>query len=164
MGFSELSTILWRERQLLELLLFKLEEEQLLLTAGRTRWLTHAAREVETVLDDIRAAELVRSGEVEALAPELGLATGPPLSDLIDASPSPWNQIMSEHREAFLALSQEILTLAETNRELITRGQRAVQEALGWLSGPGGAEGTYSRTGETENRRGEGARLFDKVV
>jgi len=50
MGLSEVSSILWRERQLLELLLFKLEEEQLLLAAGRTRWLPHATREVDRVL------------------------------------------------------------------------------------------------------------------
>src|SRR5438045_4734995 len=39
MGLAELSSILWRERDMLELLLFKLEEEQLVLAAGRTRWL-----------------------------------------------------------------------------------------------------------------------------
>ena len=50
MGANELSALLWRERELLELLTFKLEEEQLLLTAGRTRWIEHATREVEQVL------------------------------------------------------------------------------------------------------------------
>ena len=54
MGLNELSGVLWRERQLLELLLFKLEEEQLILTSGRTQWLGHATREVESVLDQIR--------------------------------------------------------------------------------------------------------------
>ena len=37
MALSDVSNILWRERQLLELLVFKLEEEQLVLAAGRTR-------------------------------------------------------------------------------------------------------------------------------
>ena len=55
---ERLSEVLWRERHLLELLLFKLEEEQLVLTSGRTRWLGHATREVETVLEEIRTAEL----------------------------------------------------------------------------------------------------------
>ena len=50
MSLTEVSSILWRERELLELLLFKLEEEQLLLAAGRSRWLGHATREVEMVL------------------------------------------------------------------------------------------------------------------
>src|SRR4051812_39244560 len=44
MALTEVSNVLWRERELLEMLLFKLEEEQLLLTAGRTRWLPHATR------------------------------------------------------------------------------------------------------------------------
>ena len=51
MSVNELSAVLWRERELLELLTFKLEEEQLLLAAGRSRWVSHASREVEQVLD-----------------------------------------------------------------------------------------------------------------
>jgi len=46
MAASELSAQLWKERELLELLLFKLEEEQLLLIAGKSRWISHATREV----------------------------------------------------------------------------------------------------------------------
>ena len=34
MAIHELSALLWRERELLDVLTFKLEEEQLLLTAG----------------------------------------------------------------------------------------------------------------------------------
>ncbi len=44
MAASELSAQLWKERELLELLLFKLEEEQLLLIAGKSRWISHARR------------------------------------------------------------------------------------------------------------------------
>ena len=43
MSLSEVSNILWRERQLLELLVFKLEEEQFVLASGRTRWLARDA-------------------------------------------------------------------------------------------------------------------------
>ena len=35
----DVSNILWRERNLLELLAFKLDSERLLARAGRTRWL-----------------------------------------------------------------------------------------------------------------------------
>ena len=76
MGLNELSGVLWRERQLLELLLFKLEEEQLILTSGRTQWLGHATREVESVLDQIRTAELGRAMEAEEAARQLGLEPG----------------------------------------------------------------------------------------
>ena len=37
MSANDLSNLLWRERELLELLVFKLEEEQLLLTAGKAK-------------------------------------------------------------------------------------------------------------------------------
>jgi hypothetical protein len=65
MALSDVSNILWRERQLLELLVFKLEEEQLVLAAGRSRWLSHATREVETILGEIKKVELDRAVEVE---------------------------------------------------------------------------------------------------
>ena len=58
---EKLSQILWRERELLETLLFKLEEEQMVLAGGRTRWLARAAREVENVLDTIRETEILRA-------------------------------------------------------------------------------------------------------
>ena len=45
MGVHELSALLWRERELLEVLQFKLEVEQLLLTTGNTRWLNRASAE-----------------------------------------------------------------------------------------------------------------------
>ena len=59
--------------------MFKLEEEQLVLAAGRTRWLSHATREVETVLEEIKKVELDRAIEVEGAAKELGLSSAPSL-------------------------------------------------------------------------------------
>ena len=76
MGLAEVSSTLWRQRELLELLLFKLEEEQVLLTSGRTRWLARATREVEVVLEEIRRAELLRAVQVDEVAVELGLEPG----------------------------------------------------------------------------------------
>ena len=86
MGLREVSAILWRERHLLELLLFKLDEEQLVLAAGRTRWLPRATREVEMVLEEIRQTELERAVEVSRVALELGLPAGAGLRQLADAA------------------------------------------------------------------------------
>ena len=77
MSLSEVSNILWRERQLLELLVFKLEEEQLVLASGRTRWLAHATREVETILGEIKRVELERAMTVAGAIGELGLSDAP---------------------------------------------------------------------------------------
>jgi acyl-CoA synthetase (AMP-forming)/AMP-acid ligase II len=73
---EKLSQVLWRERELLETLQYRLEVEQLVMAAGRTRWLAHATREVETVLlqmEGIRQAKVYGEqagarGEVVAAA------------------------------------------------------------------------------------------------
>ena len=130
MGLAEVSGILWKERELLELLLFKLEEEQLVLASGRTRWLAHATREVEFVLEQIRSTELLRAVEVDGVAADLGLGAGPSLSALADAAPEPWGDLLRSHRDAFLALTAEVQAMAEANRDLLESGSRAVREAL----------------------------------
>jgi len=130
MGLREVSAILWKERHLLELLLFKLDEEQLVLAAGRTRWLPRATREVEMVLEELRQTELERAVEVSRLALDLALPAGASLRQLAEAAPAPWQEILVEHRQAFLALTDEITVLVRTNRELLVRGQNAVRDVL----------------------------------
>ncbi len=130
MGLAEVSDILWRERELLDLLLFKLEEEQLLLAAGNVRWLARATREVEFVLEQIRLTELTRSIEVDAAAASLGLEPNPSLSTFAEAAPPPWSDIFHAHRKAFLTLTQEISALAEANRDFVSSAYRSAQETL----------------------------------
>jgi hypothetical protein len=132
-GLSEVSEILWQERQLLELLLFKLEEEQLVLSSGRTRWVTHATREVELVLEEINRAEVARAVEVDATAAEIGLPAGPSLHQLVEAADAPWRGILEQHRSAFRTITQEILALAQVSGDALTRGERGTEEALAWL-------------------------------
>jgi len=134
MGLSEISDILWQERQLLELLLFKLEEEQLVLTSGRSRWLKHASREVEMVLEEIERAEVVRSMEVDTAAAKMGLGPGPSLRELAEGADAPWTGIFEQHREAFLAITHEIRALAQVDSHVLARGERATHEVLAWLT------------------------------
>jgi hypothetical protein len=151
MGLQEVSTTLWQERNLLELLLFKLEEEQLLLASGRTRWLARATREVEVVLERIREAEIMRAIEVDHVAPSLLLPPGPSLRQLAEHAPPPWDTMFADHRQAFLELTEEITQLASANRELVARGQRATQDFLNNFVDPQPAtgypmDGTRDRT------------------
>lgn len=133
MPLSRLSEVLWRERHLLELLLFKLEEEQLILTAGRTRWLSHATREVDNVLDEIRAADLGRALESDDAAVSVGLEPGASLNQIAAAAPEPWDELLRAHRDAFVTLTTEIASLSQGNRELLAMSNRATQEALATL-------------------------------
>ncbi len=160
MSLTEVSNILWRERQLLELLLFKLEEEQLLLAAGRSRWLAHATREVETVLAEIKRVETTRANEVEHLAVSLGLAPTASLRQLAGAAPAPWNQVFEDHREAFLVATQEISALAQDNRELLSRGYAAARQVLTSLDD--NRVETYSPAGLSSSR--PTTRLVDEVI
>lgn len=130
MGLNALSGVLWRERQLLELLLFKLEEEQLILTSGRTQWLGHATREVESVLEQIRTAELGRSVEADAAAREVGVPEGSSLIVLAQKAPPPWDDLFADHHAAFVSLTDQISTLAESNRDLLATSHRAAQETI----------------------------------
>jgi hypothetical protein len=160
MGLADLSSILWREREMLELLLFKLEEEQLVLAGGRTRWLAHATREVEMVLDQIRQTEVLRATEVAALGANLGLGSSPSLTQLADAAGAPWSEMFQQHRKAFLTMTAEITTLTEANRDLLTAGQRAVRETM--LIVAGSVE-TYGRRGQTVAAAPR-ARLVDEAI
>jgi hypothetical protein len=160
MGLAEVSSILWREREMLELLLFKLEEEQLVLASGRTRWLSRTTREVDMVLEEIRRTEVLRAMEVDAVASALGLPSNASLGALAAAAPEPWRGILTSHRQAFLTLTAEIGALAETNRDLLTAGQRAAHETL--LSLTDGLQ-TYAPDGAAVASAGRG-RLVDEAM
>jgi hypothetical protein len=130
MSMEDLSSVLWRERDLLELLLFKLEVEQLVLTGGRSHWLPMAAREIEGVLEDVREIELLRVVHVDDLALSLGLPPNPSLQMIADASPEPWRTLWLDHREAFTTVAAQISEMSQSNRVLLTAGYQAAQATL----------------------------------
>lgn len=130
MGLNELSTVLWRERELLESLLFKLEEEELVLESGRSRWVGRATREVEGVLDQIRGIELGRAIEADDAAREVGLDEGASLQELAAAAPAPWNDLLRSHHVALTDISSQIEAIAHSNRRVLAESVRDTQDAL----------------------------------
>jgi hypothetical protein len=161
MGATELSAMLWRERELLELLTFKLEEEQLILMSGKTRWLQHATREVEQVLERVREAGLGRSVEVAALAREWGTDENAALRELIARAPSgPWAEIFTSHLNAMSALTTQIKDLRDTNEQFLRAAMRSTQETLAGLDND---TSTYDARGESD-LVSAGARLFDQSL
>jgi FlgN protein len=129
-SLSDISNALLREQALLEMLLFKLEEEHFILAAGRTRWLAAATREVEAVLGEIRRCELVRATLVAAVAPSLGLASNPSLRELAEAAPEPWDFVLDQHRRSFLEIADDIGSQANANKQLLNRGATATKDLL----------------------------------
>ncbi len=130
LGLNELSTVLWRERELLESLLFKLEEEEFVLASGRARWVGRATREVEAVLDQVRGIELERAVEADDAAREVGLTPGASLQELARAAPTPWNDLLRSHHVALTDITSQIDALAHSNRDALVQSMRATQDAL----------------------------------
>ena len=131
MGFAEVSTMLWRERDALQLLLFKLVEEQLIVSCrARTRWLAQANDEIEFALEQLRGTEVLRAAETDAISDELGLPASATLAELEAAAPEPWATLFAEHRRALLQLVAEVEQVTGENRSLLTAGARAVRETL----------------------------------
>ena len=130
MGFAEVSTMLWRERDALQLLLFKLIEEQLIVSSGRTRWLPQANEEIEFALEQLRGTEVLRAAETDAIADELDLPSPATLAQLEAAADEPWATLYGEHRRALLELIAEVEQVTAENRKLLAAGARAVRETL----------------------------------
>jgi len=155
---NDLSAVLWRERELLELLTFKLEEEQLLLTAGRSRWVDHASREVEQVLGRLRSVGLERSIESAVVAEELGASADAPLQDIVAVTPEgPWGEILGAHLRAMIELTTQIAALRDENERFLRAAARATQETL---AGAVGDTATYDERGAS-GTTATGARFFD---
>ncbi len=148
MDYQHLSTLLWREQELLDLLLFKAEEKQYLIVTGKTRWLARIAHEIEVVLDQLRTLEVERSAATEAIAARLGLAANPSLKQVAEVAPAPWNDLLGKHHEALLALISDLRSLSDANRELIEGGLSAIGDALMQTRS---TSGTYGATGRHDD-------------
>jgi hypothetical protein len=143
--YQHLSTLLWREQELLDVLLFKAEEKQYLILTGKTRWLPRIAHEIEVVLDQLRTLEVERAAATEVLAANLGVGANPSLRQLAEAAPAPWADLLTKHHETLLVLVTELRSLSDANRELIEGGLAAISDALLTVRAP--SAGTYTQAG-----------------
>lgn len=139
MSLPDLAAVLWRQRELLELLAYRLECEQLMLAGGRNRWLPAATSEVEILLDELRVIEMQRAAVSDAAAREFGLRVGATLEELAGTAQPPWTEVLIEHRNALIAISNELRVLAEASRSMTASGLAAVEQTLAELGGRVGA-------------------------
>lgn len=109
-------TILEREGDALEILLFKLIETRLLIEAGEARFLPRATREVERArtrareLDLVRAATIAQTGGGATLRVLAAQATGP------------WPAILRDHHDVLSRLVAEIEVVAHQNAQAARQG------------------------------------------
>ncbi|MGB6059852.1 MAG: flagellar export chaperone FlgN [Microthrixaceae bacterium] len=119
---SELSHVLWQQRDLVTQLIYRLEVQRLLLTNSRSEWVEYATSDVNDALDDVRRQEEFRTELLVDLSSLLGTRPDASLRDLIGAVSAPWDTIFSEHHAAFLKLSADAEEASRVNSDLIQRG------------------------------------------
>lgn len=160
MSASELSALLWQERELLDVLEFRLESEQALLAVGKTRWIQRASDEIAAIIAQLRKLNLVRDVEVAALAQEWQMEQPlPKLRELIAAAPEPvWQEIFGAHLTALLTSIERVGALRDSNDHLLRAAIRSTQETL---VGLGDSAGIYDANG-TASPTTAPARLIDK--
>jgi flagellar biosynthesis/type III secretory pathway chaperone len=165
MSIPDLVALLWRQRELLERLVYRLECEQLLLAAGRTRFLALATGEVELLLDEIAVIDVQRAAVADRLAGEIGLEPGATLEELAGTVEPPWTEVLLEHRQALITVTAELSALAETNKHLMAAGLKAVEAAMANL---GLRQGTtsigYDARGRSEAIAGHGRTVVDRSL
>ena len=162
--FAALSNLLWRERGLLESLLFKLDEQHLLFVAGRSEWMARANDEIEVALRHIGASELRRAMAFDDAAQALDVPLNPSLREFAALSPEPWGSLFLEHLLAFTTLAGRIQALSDMNRELATAAQQATDSILASIHGSaGGSSTTYARSGRTEATLRQSAFLDEEI-
>lgn len=127
---DRLSQVLWRERELLETLVYRLEVERLLLDGGRIRYLVHVTREIEEVLEDLQATQVLRATAAADASERLGLSPSPPLSVLAESSGDPWRSILLDHRDTMVALARDIAETSKDATDLIAACYCSVRETL----------------------------------
>jgi flagellar biosynthesis/type III secretory pathway chaperone len=165
MSIPDLTSVLWRQRELLERLVYRLECEQLLVAAGRTRFLALATTEVEQLVDELAVVEVQRAAFADRVSVEAGLESGASLEDIAAAVQPPWTDVLLEHRNALITLTSELAVLAETNRHLMAAGLQAVEAAMASL---GLRQGTtsvgYDAQGRQEVIAGHARTVVDRSL
>ncbi|MFK4729762.1 flagellar export chaperone FlgN [Agromyces mediolanus] len=125
MSLHELSAVLWRERELLDVLLYKLEVERLLLATDRRRWLGRAAHEIEFLTARLKEVGLARAVESAEVAEELQLSAEATLQELADAvGDEVWRDILLAHLAALREVTGEIGELRDANEQLLKQAAR----------------------------------------
>jgi|KBSSwiStaDraftv2_1062776.scaffolds.fasta_scaffold105558_3 hypothetical protein len=132
--WGAVASLLWTERDALETLLYRLVQERLLLAAGETRWLYRADAEVADVVAMLQGAEVLRAAELDELILEWGLPYDTTLFQLTELAPSPWDQVLADHRLVLRALMTEVQAATAEVRALLNAGANAIRETLDLLT------------------------------
>jgi hypothetical protein len=115
---DELIRLLGRERQMLELLLFRLTEARRLLESGDDRFLSWAVSDIERAAERLRVAEVERARLVGSLGANPADADLQRLVTVAQIAGDPYGSLLMHHHRALVQLVGEIDAAAATVRRL----------------------------------------------
>lgn len=117
----------------MELLLFKLQQEHLMLAAGQDRWLQHATAEVNLVMEQLHQVSGTRTAMASGLALECGLDADATLAQLAAAAPTEWTAMLADQRLQLRDLLTQVEQVGRTNREILASRLSVARDALAMI-------------------------------
>jgi hypothetical protein len=139
----ELSALVWDLRQHLEVLVYRLEVQQLLLAASRT---THVARAIADVEETTALIASLETDLARAAAASAKLHDVEPLTtleSLAEVCDQEHGFSLKDHRTALVTLGSQVEELVRSNKDLA----RKVMQAREVISTLAPQADTYSATG-----------------
>lgn len=164
---GELNPLLWRQRDVLNDVVYRLEVQQLLLVDGRERWVDRAVQDLERSLARVERYQRMQRDLLQELSAYLPVDADSTLSQVAAVVPTPWDGILEEQQSALLVLITEIEAASRDNVGLVRRGLAEVGEVMERLGRPGNPAqraDTYGPTGLRGPRRPVDAMLLDRQV
>lgn len=153
---DELIALLNEQRRLLDDLLYRLVAARGVLASGEIRYVARASAEIETVIDEIYAAEARRASGIAEIAHRLGC---PPqqitLRAIVAAAPEPYRGVLEHLHGEFLRLADDIERTIATNKTLAAKGAAEMTRMLSAL-GVAPANDRPLTYGPTGLRRSDG--------
>jgi flagellar biosynthesis/type III secretory pathway chaperone len=143
MALSDLADRLEEERAAIEELCFVLEQQQLLLAAGRVRWLPRQTATVQAVSEALAVVSARRARAAGIVAGALGLPESAPLEEIVARAPEgPERTRLAEIHHTLTALADQLAAAVTENRTLLARGLSATNDALALLGTSSGYDAT----------------------
>jgi len=159
---NDLTRLLWQQRRSLERVLYLLKVQDLILASNDDSMLRHAVNDVQKALETIAEIEAARQELTIELGLSMGIDSNPSLEDLINRAPEPFDQMLSDHRDAFHTLVADITTMSINGQSRLERGLAVTREISSFVLGDAG-DGGYDASGATV--RGSAERtLIDRAL
>lgn len=133
--FKHLGQLLWHYRQALTEVEYLLDVQDLLVTAGRERWLSRAADHLRGAVDGLAALDAERSEVVRRVAAGLAVSPTTTLGGLASIAPDPWSEILADHVAWFNLQLQVVGDAVARTRSSVEGGLDHISDLLRTLAG-----------------------------